>query len=242
MIKDILFGCSSFLKAIPYLFIKGQFKYIFVIGAISLLIGLATFGLIWNYSEFLSDWLNSFYKWERGSTIISYITGALSKLVLFLVAFSTYKYLILIITAPILSLISERLETKLTNQTPRQTTIKQNIKSIWRGIRISIRNLSREILFTILLLALSLIPGLAIITTPLIFIVQAYYAGFANFDLFNERRMNLKETVSYANYNRISYLVNGSGFMLMVMVPILGFMVAPALCVTAATLESVRKN
>jgi len=241
MFKDIFHGFKSYLVAIPYLFKFGQFKYVALVAFISLILGVISFGSVWLLSDFLSNWINSFYKWDFGSTAFSYISSFLTKALLFILAFMSFKYLVLIFTAPIMTIISERLELVLTNQdTPLDTVKRGAVSSMIRGTRIAGRNIIFELILTIILFVLGLVTGLIFITTPLIFIIQSYYAGYGNFDFFHERRLDLKSTRGVARSNSIKYVVNGSVFMLMITIPVLGFLIGPALSTTAATLEGVR--
>ena len=77
-----------------------------------------------------------------------------------------------------MSPVSEKIEAHLTNiqvHSHRKTSFKQQL---WRGIRINIRNLAKEILLTIPILIFGLIPVIGMVSTVLLFLVQAYYAGF----------------------------------------------------------------
>ena len=109
-----------------------------------------------------------------------------------------------------------------------------------RGIRINLRNLSREILFMIPLLILSLIPVVGIIATILIFLIQAYYVGFGNMDYTMERYFTYKESVRFVRKHRGTAIGNGIVFVLMLFIPIIGFIITLPISVVAASTETVK--
>ena len=65
------------------------------------------------------------------------------------------------------------------------------------GIRINLRNLGKELLLTIPILIIGLIPVIGIISTVLLFLMQAYYAGFGNMDYTLERHFNYKQSIQF---------------------------------------------
>ena len=109
-----------------------------------------------------------------------------------------------------------------------------------RGIRINVRNLLKELLFMIPLLILSFIPLVGIVATVLIFLIQAYYAGFGNMDYTMERHFKYKESILFVKKNRGVAIGNGIVFVAMLFIPIIGFMITLPLSVVAASKETVK--
>jgi len=157
-----------------------------------------------------------------------------------ILGFILYKYLLLICISPFMGPLSARVEEIITGEpTSSKFSIKQTSYEIIRGIRVSLRNVVRELGLTLLLLILGLIPIFTVFVTPLIFVVQSYYAGFGNFDYFLERRANLRESVRYIRQHRGLAIGNGAGFMLLLLVPVLGLFLAPVMATVAATISAL---
>jgi CysZ protein len=163
------------------------------------------------------------------------------RIALLLAGVMLYKYLVLIVVAPIMSPLSERIELSL-GQTPvdKPLSLAQWAKDIVRGLHIAMRNITRELLMTAVLLLLSLVPGLAVITTPLIFVVQAYYAGFGNMDYYMERHAGVKTAATYVRRHKWLAIGNGAVFLLLLAIPFVGFLIAPAFGASAATLSILK--
>ena len=97
-----------------------------------------------------------------------------------------------------------------------------------------------ELLITIPLLILSLVPVLNIITTVLIFLVQAYYAGFGNMDYTLERHYGYSESIQFVKKNKGVAIGNGIIFIIMLIIPVIGVILVLPLSVTASTTETIR--
>ena len=119
----------------------------------------------------------------------------------------------------------------------RQTT---NTEQLIRAIRLNIRNLAKELLITIPILILKFIPGVNIFSTLLLFIVQAYYAGFGNMDYTLERHLTYRESVQFVKRNKGYAIGNGIVFMLFLLIPVLGIIIVLPLSVTAASKKTVQ--
>jgi CysZ protein len=141
--------------------------------------------------------------------------------------------------APFMSPVSEKIENHLLGVTHdhRDTTFTQQL---WRGVRINVRNLLMEILFTIPILLFSLIPVVNIFTTILLFLVQSYYAGFGNMDYTLERHFKYDESIKFVRNNSGVAMGNGIVFMAMLLIPVVGIILVLPLSVTASTTETVR--
>jgi CysZ protein len=148
--------------------------------------------------------------------------------------------LILALSAPFMGPISEKIEVHLTGV----KSIDQKssfVKLLIRGLRIAIRNLVRELILTIPILLIGLIPIIGIFSTVLLFLMQAYFAGFGNMDYTLERHYDYKESVKFVKRNRGMATGNGIIFMLFLIIPVIGVILVLPFSVTAATTETVKR-
>ena len=240
MFRGIIDGFASYFSVLGFINKHKLYGYFLLSGFISLLIG----GLIFTASYFLSDNLGSLlfklYPFERWSDYVEQILNVAAGGLVVLLGFVLYKYLLLICISPFMGPLSAKVEAILTGEpTDTKFSLKQTSYEIIRGIRISIRNVIRELSITLLLVLLGLIPLFTAFVTPMIFLVQSYYAGFANFDYYLERRATIKQSVRYIRQKRGLVIGNGAGFMLLLLIPILGLFLAPVMSTIAATKSAV---
>ena len=128
----------------------------------------------------------------------------------------------MILLSPILSLISEKTDSILTNsEYPFEW--KQFLSDIWRGVKISLRNMLIEFLFIIGCLLISFIPIIGLFSPFILFIVSAYFYGFSFMDYTNERNgLSVKESVKYIRKNKGLAWSNGSVFAAFLLIPFCG--------------------
>jgi CysZ protein len=157
---------------------------------------------------------------------------------LFLFYLKTYRYIMLILLSPALSLLSEKVQEISQHTAPRPFDFSQLLADVIRGIKISFRNLFIEILLTVTLSILGLVIGfISPFTTILIILIESYFLGFSMIDYRNEfMRISAEESRQIIWKNKV--FATGIGFFctLMLFIPVLGVLIAPLLAVTAAGL------
>ena len=236
MINAILQTIQNFFKSFSAISKYSLWKFVIATGFLSCLVAYSIFKLIWNQSDKVGDWLASFYKWERGSNFIASASDWVTFALMFVVCLILYKYIMLIVSAPIMSMVSEKIELNKTGGSPAPFSMARNMKSLVRGLRIALRNITKELFLTVLLLLLGFVPVIGIASAVLIFIVQANYAGFGACDFYMERHFTVKESVRFIRKNRGIAIANGAIFLGLLAIPVLGFFLAPILTAIGATL------
>jgi CysZ protein len=141
-----------------------------------------------------------------------------------------------------MSPLSEKIEARISNSSFQQDfSLKRILHEALRGVRIALRNIVREIFYSLILLILSFVPVVGIITAPALFMVQAYYAGFGNMDYYLERHFNVQGSAAFVRRYKGLAIGNGAIFLLLLMIPILGLFVAPVLATISSTVESHKR-
>ena len=243
MLSDVFHGVKAYGQSFALIKRYKLWRYVILSGIISLLLGVGVFKIIWSYSDNIGGWLSGFYKWEFGrsffETALDYIAGG----ILTILALLVYKYVVMVIVSPFMSLMSEELERKMTNNhTTSRFSIKTFISDLIRGLRIAIGNLAKELGLTGLILLIGLFPIATFAVPVLIFIIQAYYAGFGNFDYYLERHANVSQSKYFVSRNKGLVVGNGAVFLALLLIPIAGLFLAPALATTAATVEGIKRR
>jgi CysZ protein len=239
MIKAFLSGFSAYFRALGFISQHRLWGYFLAPALISLVLGLLIFGTAWGVSGNLGDWLISFYPWEWGKSVIERIVTVFGAVFIIALGLILFKHLVMALASPFMSPLSEKTEEILSGRPSTATfSAAQMLKDLVRGLRLAIRNIVRELFFTLLLFLVGLIPIFSPFVSIAIFIVQAYYAGFGNMDFTLERHYNVRGSVRFVRQHRGLAIGNGTFFLLLLFTGI-GFLVALPLGTVAAAQEMV---
>lgn len=183
----------------------------------------------------IDRWLHS-----QGSGILSFffLMGEIMlRLILMFFYFSLFKYLFLIIGSPLFAYLSEKTEAIMEGR-DFPFSLSQLIKDMFRGIKLALRNTLWQSVFTISILILSLFPVAGWISPVIMLFVECYYYGFSMLDYSCERhKLSPSESIEYITKHRGLAIGNGMMFYLMHLVPFVGWVLAPAYAVVAATIS-----
>jgi CysZ protein len=238
MLKNVFIGIKAYFGAFSLISKLKLWKFFAIPMLISfvtaVLIGVSAYGL----SDNIGYYISKLWVWEWGKETFTSIGNIIGGLFIILIGLILYKHIIMALSAPFMSPVSEKIEIHLIGKTHthRSTSFSQQL---WRGIRINIRNLGMELLLTIPILLLGFIPVIGVFSTVLLLLVQAYYAGFGNMDYTLERHFKYSESIQFVKNHRGLAIGNGMVFMLFLLIPIIGVILVLPLSVTAATLKTV---
>ena len=239
MVQNIFKGIRAYPSALGLISTLGLWKYF----AVPVLISFITASLIglsaWSWGGNIANTIDLLWMWEWGADWFHGFAEILGGILIIVLGLIVYKHVVMALSAPFMSPVSTAIEHHFLGDKHihRNTS---NTSQLWRGIRINVRNLTMEIFITIPLLILSLIPVLNIITTVLLFLVQAYYAGFGNMDYTLERHYGYKESVGFVKRHKGVAIGNGIIFTIMLFIPVIGVLMVLPLSVTAATSQTIR--
>lgn len=239
MIKNIISGIKAYFGAFSLISKLKLWKYFAIPMLISFITAIIIFGSAYGLSDNIGSFISKIWIWDWGKDTFTTISNVIGGLIIIVIGLILYKHIIMALSAPFMSPVSEKIEVHLTGNVRhnhRNTTFSEQLG---RGIRINGRNLFMELLLTIPILLLKFIPIVNIFSTILLFVVQAYYAGFGNMDYTLERHFKYKESLQFVRNHRGLAIGNGIVFMLFLLIPVIGVILVLPLSVTAATLKTV---
>lgn len=238
--KDFGRAISAYGEGIKLINQLKLWKFFFIPALIGLLVGAT---IIWGgyaLSDNIGEYLSSWYPFEWGSGIIEWIADIIGGGLILILGYLMYKHIVLAFSAPFMSPVSEKIEKHLTgaNALESQGTF---TSLLIRGIRLAIRNILLELLITIPLLILGIIPLIGFLSPILLFYVQAFYCGFGNMDYTLERHRKYNQTPAFVRKNKGLAFGNGAVFMLSLLIPFVGIMLTLPISTAAATVVTVER-
>ena len=245
MLKDIIIAIQSYRDAHRFIIKHRLWKWIFIPGILYAILFSIGIYLFWISSGHAIDTLFSITglkKWMytiEGSWLkLLFIFGqVILQLVLLLFYFSLFKYLFLIIGAPLFTYLSEKTEAIMEGR-DFPFNFQQFVKDIIRSIKLSLRNALWQTVYTLSILILTFIPLIGWFTPLIALIIECYYLGFATLDYSCERnKLSTTQSVEFISKHKGLAIGNGIVFYLMHTAIIIGWVVAPSYAVIAATIS-----
>ena len=239
MIKAVFKGCAAYFEAYETISRLKLWKFF----AIPMLISLAVFLLIvfvsYAFSDAIGSYIASFWTWDFGKETFNTISRVFSGLLIVLIGLITFKHIVMALSAPFMGPISKKIEDDFRGVVSQvKTTSSSGL--LRRGIKVSIRNFFRELLLSIPILLLGFIPVIGLFSAILLFLMQAYFAGFGNMDYTLERYFSYQKSILFVKKNRAVAIGNGLVFMLFLLIPFIGVILVLPFSVTAATIATVK--
>jgi CysZ protein len=245
MLKEIVIAVQSYFEAHSFIRKHRLWKWIIIPGVVYTVLFITGMYFFWQSSNDAVNWLSrqigleAWLQKERSEwlSFLFVMAGLILRIVLVFFYFSLFKYLFLIIGSPVFAYLSEKTESLLEGK-DFPFSFSQFMQDIWRGSRLALRNTFWQTLYTISLLLLSLFPVFGWITPVIALLVECYYYGFSMLDYSLERnKLNFSQSIDFVGRHRGLAIGNGLIFYLMHAVILLGWVLAPAYAVVAATLS-----
>ncbi len=247
MLKEIIIAIQAYFKAHQFIKQHRLWKWILIPGILYTLlfmISMYYFGETCNhFIEWLSlqtglkTWLD---RMNSGFLGFLFTLGSLMLwVVMMLLYFSLFKYFFLLVGSPIFAFLSEKTEAIIEGKAYPFSLV-QLLKDIARGCRIAARNSLWQTVYSLSILLISVIPLVGWLTPVFAMLIECYYYGFSMLDYSMERnKKTAAESIFYIGSHKGLAIGNGLVFYMMHFVPIIGWVLAPAYAVVAATLSLI---
>ena len=245
MLKEIIIAIQSYIDAHQFIRKHRLWKWILIPGIIYTLLFAVGIYYFWISSgdavTLLSRTIGveAWLQKERSEwlSFLFLMIGMMLRLVLVFFYFSLFKYLFLIIGSPVFAYLSEK-TTSIIEGRDFPFNFSQLMKDAWRGSKLALRNTVWQTVYIVLLLFLSFIPLFGWITPLIALFIECYYYGFSMMDYSCERnKLSAGASIQFISRHKELAIGNGLIFYLMHGLIIIGWILAPAYAVVAATLS-----
>lgn len=242
--RDFTDGIISYGKAYRLMSQHKLWYYMVMPGIASVILGLSIIYSAYLLSDNVTALLTAVYPetWW-GASIVANIAAVFSWILLGITGILGYRIILMALVSPFMSPLAARIQSEITGVPVYDPPFLSftNFRLLLRGAALSLRNILKELWYVVWLLILGLIPVIGWFSAIAIFFVQSFYSGFGNLDYSLEKYYGIAESKRFAARYRWLAVGNGAAFLILLAVPIVGFFVAPALSVAAATVESVKR-
>jgi CysZ protein len=250
LLKEIVTAVQSYFRAHRFIKKHRLWKWIIIPGVIYTLLFIVGMYFFWSSSgqvvsyftrtSGLDSWIH-----QQRSQILSFVFMMgfmMIRLVMMLFYFSLFKYLFLILGSPLFAYLSEKTESIIEGK-DFPFSFPQLMKDVARGVKLALRNTLWQTVYFVFLLLLSFIPVVGWVVPVMTLFVECYYYGFSMLDYSCERhKLSPSESIAFISKRKGLAIGNGMVFYGMHIVPVLGWVLAPAYAVVAATISLYHKE
>ena len=189
MLKDLIIAFVSYIKAHQFIVKHKLWKWIFIPGIIytilffvvlNLFSSTASNFIVWmTLKSGLKAWMDSLNNSFAGFLFV--VGSTLVWFMILLFYFSLFKYLFLIVGAPLFAYLSEKTASILEGK-EHPFVFKDFIKQAIRGMYIAIRNSLWQMVYLLTILIICIIPIVGWFTPFMVLLIECYYLGFSMLD------------------------------------------------------------
>lgn len=236
---------QSYGKAHEFVLQHRHWRWILVPGIVFCVLFFLLIFFVWGYSN---DFVNYLFNAIPGLNWIQEADSDWIRFFFLLTTFSLHSIFLLlyvalfrtaflIIGAPVFAYISEKTAATLHRKKADVSAAELKHDTL-RSIRLCGRNLLYQAGGILALVLLSFVPIVGLLAPLIAFFMECYFFGFSMLDYSCDRHhMELPETVDFVKTHKGIAVGNGLIFYLFLVVPILGWMLAPAYATIAGTLS-----
>lgn len=242
-IKELVISVQSYFKVLPFVLRNNIWSFFLLPLTLNLGLIASLLYLVFESSAFAEEEL-VFLMMEWGlvdlvwiSLIVKFLLSYGLKMILFYFVWQFYQLLSLIFLSPLFSYLSEKVQESLTGVEVQFSGI-QFLKDVLRGIKIGMKNITLQLIWIMVFYSsVFVFPFLSVFLPFVLFMLGAYYYGFAMIDYRSEVfHLDAENSRRFVKKHRYLALGNGIVFQVLLLVPVLGTLFAPSFALVAAAL------
>lgn len=237
-------GLSTYLRVPGVLFKHGLWPYQLIPAVISLILTVALLLGFYLSTAGFASWIDSLIviQTEWLDTSVTVTITALVILLLVATFIFIHKHIILIILAPFLGKIAEETLRAIQGKEFQDSGLSLK-ESLVRSTSINLKYLGREILTNILFLACGIIPLIgSLLSACGMFLTQSRFLGYGLMDFPLENKgFSAEESDKFVRERTTLSMGIGAGYILLMAIPLVGWMFAPTFGTVAGTLRMVKE-
>ncbi len=240
--KEIQLSARFYWKALRFIEKHNLWRLLILPAVFNLIIAILIGIFAWNFSEVIVLWIMDHFNFEKGdSNLVNFIEKLLligMRIAVFFLYLKVYRYAVLILFAPFLAYISNRINS-IVAPGGKPLCTRTLLADCTRGMWLAVKNFFIELIITTGILLFSLLIGWLLPLAPLaILAVESYFFGYAMIDYRNEY-YDIPPDVSHEIITAHSGLAIGNGliFNISLLIPVIGLLFAPVIALISAGLS-----
>lgn len=242
VVSEMISGLAVYRRVPGVLLRHGLWPYQMLPAIISLLLGVGLFAGFYLSAGGLSAWLDDLVDirlvWlDRAVTVTM---AVLTFLILLAGFIFVHKHLVLIVLSPFLGKIAEETVKAVKGAEFAQSEL-TFAQSLARSTKVNLHYILREFVANLLFLACGILPLLGSLVSAVgMFVTQSKFLGYGLMDFPLEHRgFSAEESDAFVKARTPLSIGLGAGYMLLMLIPIIGWMFAPTFGTVAGTLKAL---
>ncbi|MBK1827020.1 EI24 domain-containing protein [Haloferula rosea] len=243
-VSEAVSGLAAYRRVPGVLIRHGLWPYQMLPAFISLLMSVTLFFGFYLAADGLAGWLDGLIQLETAwlDKTITVSMAVLTFLILLAGFIFVHKHLVLIVLSPFLGKIAEETVKAVKGDEYAQSELTFG-QSLMRSTKVNLLYVIRELIANGLFLVCGIIPVVgSMISAVGMFVSQSKFLGYGLMDFPLEHRgLTLRESDAFVKARTPLSIGLGAGYMLLMFIPIIGWMFAPTFGTVAGTIKALEE-
>ncbi|MDA7920446.1 EI24 domain-containing protein [Verrucomicrobiales bacterium] len=240
-IAGVVIGLKAYFKVVPVMFRNGLWPVQLLPALISLILSVGMAFSFYLISGKLTEWLDGLITlpWEWLDTTLDVTIRILTFLILAAAFVFAHKHIVIVVLSPLLGKVAEVTHRAVTSDS--ETSPLAFTAAMARSIQINFGNVFKELSLNLVFLLCNFIPVVgSLVSSAGLFFTQARFLGYGLMDFpLEHRQFSVSESMAWMKKREGISTGLGAGYVLLMLIPFVGWMFAPTFGAVAGTLLAI---